>query len=202
MENEIKRLEKKRSVTIVVMRVIMLAIVLSACTVSAGGEPHVKSKSEKAIEQAKTILQGIKSGDAEKIADQFSPIAKEKHPELENDIKKWMGFLDGEIISYGEPVRDFGDATWDEDGYIIDVYKRQAELGEGNKKPEILEKLAQYELTLLDWIEAHKGSRKYVAIAGKCWPAFQTQFGFVPCYVNSRLTGRGIPVSYTHLGGI
>ncbi|HBA68166.1 MAG TPA: fucose isomerase, partial [Lachnospiraceae bacterium] len=25
--------------------------------------------------------------------------------------------------------------------------------------------------------------------------AFQTQFGFVPCYVNSRLTGRGIPVS-------
>lgn len=69
------------------------------------------------------------------------------------------------------------------------------ELGNGNQKPEILEKLAQYELTLLDWIEAHKGSKKYVAIAGKCWPAFQTQFGFVPCYVNSRLTGRGIPVS-------
>ncbi len=69
------------------------------------------------------------------------------------------------------------------------------ELGGGNKKPEILPKLAQYELTLLDWIDAHKGSRKYVAVAGKCWPAFQTQFGFVPCYVNSRLTGRGIPVS-------
>ena len=69
------------------------------------------------------------------------------------------------------------------------------ELGAGNKKPEVLEKLAQYELTLLDWIEAHKGYRKYVAIAGKCWPAFQTQFGFVPCYVNSRLTGMGIPVS-------
>ncbi len=69
------------------------------------------------------------------------------------------------------------------------------ELGAGNKKPEILGKLAQYELTLLDWIEEHKGSKEYVAIAGKCWPAFQTQFGFVPCYVNSRLTGRGIPVS-------
>ena len=71
----------------------------------------------------------------------------------------------------------------------------EKELGEGNMKPEILPKLAQYELTLLDWIEDHKGSRRYVAIAGKCWPAFQTQFGFVPCYVNSRLTGRGIPVS-------
>ena len=75
------------------------------------------------------------------------------------------------------------------------VKSMEKELGEGNKKPEILSKLAQYELTLLDWVEAHKGSRKYVAIAGKCWPAFQTQFGFVPCYVNSRLTGRGIPVS-------
>lgn len=75
------------------------------------------------------------------------------------------------------------------------VADMEKELGAGNKKPEILEKLAQYELTLLDWIENHKGYRKYVAIAGKCWPAFQTQFGFVPCYVNSRLTAKGIPVS-------
>lgn len=75
------------------------------------------------------------------------------------------------------------------------VKSMEEELGTGNKKPEILTKLAQYELTLLDWIEAHKGSRKFVAIAGKCWPAFQTQFGFVPCYVNSRLTAMGIPVS-------
>ncbi len=75
------------------------------------------------------------------------------------------------------------------------VADMEKELGAGNKKPEVLAKLAQYELTLLDWIEAHRGSRKYVAIAGKCWPAFQTQFGFVPCYINSRLTGRGIPVS-------
>ncbi len=75
------------------------------------------------------------------------------------------------------------------------VKEMEEELGEGNKKPEILTKLAQYELTLKDWVEEHKGYRKYVAIAGKCWPAFQTQFGFVPCYVNSRLTAQGIPVS-------
>ena len=61
------------------------------------------------------------------------------------------------------------------------VKEMQEELGAGNKKPEILEKLAQYELTLLDWVEKNRGSREYVAIAGKCWPAFQTQFGFVPC---------------------
>ena len=69
------------------------------------------------------------------------------------------------------------------------------ELGEGNLMPDILPKLAQYELTLLDWIRTHKGNRKYVALTSKCWPAFQTQFGFVPCYVNSRLTAKGIPVS-------
>lgn len=83
-----------------------------------------------------------------------------------------------------------------DDPRIPEVIKdMEAELGKGNKKPEILAKLAQYEITLLDWVEQHKGYREYVAIAGKCWPAFQTQFGFVPCYVNSRLTGRGIPVS-------
>ncbi|MCI8294207.1 MAG: fucose isomerase [Hespellia sp.] len=75
------------------------------------------------------------------------------------------------------------------------VKEMEEELGEGNQKPGVLSKLAQYELTLKDWVEEHKGYRKYVAIAGKCWPAFQTQFGFVPCYVNSRLTAQGIPVS-------
>ena len=75
------------------------------------------------------------------------------------------------------------------------VKEMEEELGAGNKKPEILEKLAQYELTLKDWVEAHRGYRKYVTLTGKCWPAFQTQFGFVPCYVNSRLTAQGIPVS-------
>lgn len=83
-----------------------------------------------------------------------------------------------------------------DDPRIPDVVKdMEEELGAGNKKPEILNKLAQYEITLLDWIEEHRGYRKFVALAGKCWPAFQTQFGFVPCYVNSRLTGMGIPVS-------
>ncbi len=75
------------------------------------------------------------------------------------------------------------------------VADMERELGDGNTKPDILPKLAQYELTLIDWVEKHKGYREYVAIAGKCWPAFQTQFGFVPCFVNSRLTGKGIPVS-------
>ena len=70
-----------------------------------------------------------------------------------------------------------------------------AEMGEGRYYPDLGERMAQFELTLLDWAENHKGSRKYVAFADKCWPAFPSQFGFEPCYVNSRLAARGIPVA-------
>ena len=69
------------------------------------------------------------------------------------------------------------------------------EMGEGRYYEQLLPRMAQFELTLLDWAEAHKGSRQYVAFADKCWPAFPKEFGFEPCYVNSRLASRGIPVA-------
>ena len=82
------------------------------------------------------------------------------------------------------------------DARIKDVCEDMAkEMGEGRYYPELLERMAQFELTLLDWADQHKGARKYVAFADKCWPAFPEQFGFEPCYVNSRLASRGIPVS-------
>ena len=70
-----------------------------------------------------------------------------------------------------------------------------AELGVGNQYPNLLPRMAQFEITLLDWAEENKGARKYVAFADKCWPAFPSQFGFEPCYVNSRLVSKGIPVA-------
>ena len=51
------------------------------------------------------------------------------------------------------------------------------EMGEGAYYPDLNERMAQFELTLLDWAETHKGARKYVAFANKCWPAFPSQFG-------------------------
>ena len=82
------------------------------------------------------------------------------------------------------------------DARIKDVCEdMKKEMGEGNYYPEMLERMAQFELTLLDWADAHLGARKYVAFADKCWPAFPEQFGFEPCYVNSRLASRGIPVA-------
>ncbi len=82
------------------------------------------------------------------------------------------------------------------DPRIPAICKEMAEeMGEGAYYEDLNARMAQFELTLLDWAEAHKGARKYVAFADKCWPAFPEQFGFEPCYVNSRLASRGIPVS-------
>lgn len=69
------------------------------------------------------------------------------------------------------------------------------ELGRGNKYPGLLEKLAQYEMALMKFMERNLGASAYAVFANKCWPAFEGYFGFVPCYVNSRLASRGIPVS-------
>lgn len=82
------------------------------------------------------------------------------------------------------------------DPRIPDVCADMAkEMGEGKYYSELNERMAQFELTLLDWAEEHKGSRQFVAFADKCWPAFPEEFGFEPCYVNSRLVSRGIPVA-------
>jgi L-fucose isomerase-like protein len=83
-----------------------------------------------------------------------------------------------------------------DDRRIADLAKVMAdELGGGNQYPELLPRLAQFELTLLDWAEERRGAREYVAFANKCWPAFPAEFGFMPCYVNSHLAEQHIPVS-------
>lgn len=69
------------------------------------------------------------------------------------------------------------------------------ELGANCPYPDLLPQLAQFELALTDWYDNQRGAAEYAVFADKCWPAFQTSFHFVPCYVNSRLAGRGIPVA-------
>ncbi len=69
------------------------------------------------------------------------------------------------------------------------------ELGRGNTYPDLIEKLAQYELALAKFMDANIGASTYGAFANKCWPAFEKYFGHVPCYLNSRLAARGVPVA-------
>jgi L-fucose isomerase-like protein len=69
------------------------------------------------------------------------------------------------------------------------------ELGDGNRYPDLLKKLARYEIALVDFLETNLGASAYGVFANKCWPAFEKYFEFVPCFVNSRLAGRLIPVA-------
>jgi L-fucose isomerase-like protein len=91
-----------------------------------------------------------------------------------------------------EQYKSVADATAEIDAIAADMAK---ELGAGNNHPEKLKQLAQFELALTRFAEENKGASDYVVMANKCWPAFEKAFGFVPCFVNSRLAGRGMPVA-------
>jgi L-fucose isomerase-like protein len=69
------------------------------------------------------------------------------------------------------------------------------ELGKGNNYPDLLNKLAQYEVALTKFMEDNLGASEFGIFANKCWPSFEKYFRFVPCFVNSRLAARGIPVA-------
>lgn len=75
------------------------------------------------------------------------------------------------------------------------VQDMAAELGAGNQYPDLLNKLARFEVALLKFMQDNLGASQFGVFANKCWPSFETYFGFVPCYVNSRLAARGIPVA-------
>jgi L-fucose isomerase-like protein len=75
------------------------------------------------------------------------------------------------------------------------VEEMTGELGKGNTYPDLSEKLAQYEIALEKFMQSNLGASQYAAFANKCWPAFEKYFGHVPCYVNSRLAAKGVPVA-------
>lgn len=87
--------------------------------------------------------------------------------------------------------------SFSEDSPVVEAIVKDMtqELGAGNAYPDLLPRLARFEATLLKFAEDNLGSRKFAAFANKCWPAFEPEFGFVPCYVNSRLASRGMPVA-------
>jgi L-fucose isomerase-like protein len=65
----------------------------------------------------------------------------------------------------------------------------------GNSNSSLVERLARFEVALTRFYENNRGVSDFVVFANKCWPAFEPFFGFVPCYINSRMNGKGIPVA-------
>ncbi len=169
-----------------------------------------------ALRNTKAYIPEYPVGDAEDCADminEFLPIARVKYG-LENLKIISFGPRPANFLACNAPIKQLYNLGVEiEEESELDLYEafmkhdgderiaaKAAEMAaemkyEPGKEPAMLTKLAQYELTLLDWVEDHKGYRKYVALTTKCWPAFQDMFHFVPCYVNSRLMRQGIPVS-------
>lgn len=71
----------------------------------------------------------------------------------------------------------------------------QKELGKSAPYPDLIPRLAQFEAALLGFMDQNLGASQFGVFANKCWPGFEPEFGFVPCYVNGRMAGRGIPVA-------
>lgn len=90
---------------------------------------------------------------------------------------------------------EFKKAAKDKAGIKAIAADMAKELKGGCEWPNLLPRLAQYELALTNFFENNLGASSYGVFANKCWPAFESEFGFVPCYINSRLAGRGIPVA-------
>ncbi len=83
-----------------------------------------------------------------------------------------------------------------DDPAVKDIAESMRQELKGSKPdPGLLKKLAQYEVGLRRFLEQNRGAASFVVLANKCWPAFERYFGFVPCYVNSRLASEGIPVA-------
>lgn len=67
---------------------------------------------------------------------------------------------------------------------------------ESQESPEVISKLARFEVALTRFYEKNRGSRLYGIFAVKRGEAFKALFGFDPSIVCARLAARGIPVSY------
>jgi len=75
------------------------------------------------------------------------------------------------------------------------VREMKKELGKSAAYPDLIPKLAQFEVTLLEFMAQNLGGSRFGVFANKCWPGFEPEFGFVPCYVNGRMAGKGVPVA-------
>jgi len=167
------------------------------------------------LRQLKVHIPDYPVGTAPEVArmiEEFVPVAR-----------AWLGLKNLKIFSFGprpqdfyacnapiKPLFDLGVEVMENSELdLYDLFLKAAgapeiktvaadmarELGAGNNYPELLDKLAQYEVALLKFMEKNLGASEYGVFANKCWPAFESYFGFVPCFVNSRLAARGIPVA-------
>jgi L-fucose isomerase-like protein len=167
------------------------------------------------LRKLRPYIPGYPSGTAEEVADMildFIPVAR-----IVDSLKNLKIFSFGprpqDFLACNAPIKPLYDVGVEiMENSELDLYDiflkakgdpaiktvseaMAEELGAGNAYPDLLEKLAQFEVALIRFRNEHLGASEFGVFANKCWPAFESYFGFVPCYINSRLAANGIPVS-------
>jgi len=104
-----------------------------------------------------------------------------------------IGVMENSELDLLAAYQNVDDRELDVTQVIVDMV---GELGlQSNYDTQLFTKMARFEVALVRLWGANKGAYSYAVFANKCWPAFEKFFGFVPCFVNSRLASRGIPVA-------
>ena len=77
--------------------IILIIFSLTSCGLSAKKKVSERGK---IFRDAEVIVEGIKKGDYESIAELFSLYVKQNYPNLQHDIAGLMEYIDGDIVSY------------------------------------------------------------------------------------------------------
>ncbi len=72
---------------------------------------------------------------------------------------------------------------------IVDEWKQRVDLSAAPEDKALL--MAGLMTTIREWVEAEGLS----AVAIQCWSAMQDELGIMPCFVDSELTGMGVPIA-------
>ncbi len=100
-----------------IIAMFFLWLVVQCGCVSPNGLYHTPN--EEMEQQMMTVLQAVIDRDEKTIAELFCPYVREHDEQLEEKIIGMFDFIDGDIVSYDEPVasRD-GGTTTPREGYI------------------------------------------------------------------------------------
>ena len=88
---------------------LLIVLTLTGCSFIDGEEEYQTPK-EYATEQAEYIMECIVNQDKEGLKSVFSKYISETH-DLDKEIDEFFEFIDGEIVSYDEPIGREGGAS-------------------------------------------------------------------------------------------
>lgn len=82
---------------------ISIFLILLAFAGCSGSDEEYISTGEFSIQQSNDIMAALQSDDTETFKSYLCPKLHDTHPDLDDEIREFFDFIDGDIISYDEP---------------------------------------------------------------------------------------------------